>query len=727
VEIVVCSCLMVGAALGAHPAPWHLDGWTCRAVVTIPEPLADRSVDTAAVRVLCQGQAQAAGNDYRVVDAAGQRVQFQLMFHDAERYSLIAFRATDVGQTYYIYFGNPAAERAAEQVISDPKPGAGPPSGVWVPRYGLVYTTLRRPEGDNPKTVTDLAAMLAASPAQDGARFQRQISDGFNPFGSSDNYMSVYRGWIEIPAAGRYRFCTASNEASFSFLDGKELIHWPGRHTEERGIHGEKNAAVELSAGRHYIEYYHEEVALQQMAFLGWSPPYAQPTDKNAAAMEPFSGIPESVFVAPHQALVARYEAPNAAAPRFEPAIVDTIWPELRHEGQYTRCRFVVNPAGRLGDAATYRWDFGDGQSAAGAEVEHVYLVVGTYTVKCTVEPEGGTAKWPLVVYEVQHVTEQIREGNSAEYVKMVSGYDRTRLDAAALKELAHLLAESGDPKAAIEVGGEFTARFAGEKPDWLPGVRRLMADCALQLGGAQADGGPLDIAKLDEAIANYLASLTDATPPAERFDVLTRLVKLLGIDRDAPEKALEIYAQAEEAAKGKRLDEAGLIAYRKTIIAAGDVRLWHAEPERARTLYRKAEALTARPIAAQVRSAQLGAYPNLIREFTETGDFGAALDVVDRWENAFPTEKLAGQTFFWRGKLLALRGQHQYAARHLARAVGLAVGAGFESEARWLLAQSLRELGRADDARRELAKLVAAGFGDDFAERAKKQLSEGK
>jgi Flp pilus assembly protein TadD len=98
---------------------------------------------------------------------------------------------------------------------------------------------------------------------------------------------------------------------------------------------------------------------------------------------------------------------------------------------------------------------------------------------------------------------------------------------------------------------------------------------------------------------------------------------------------------------------------------------------------------------------------------------------VVDRWERAFPTEKLSGQTFFWRGKLLALRDQHEQAARYLARAIGLAPGAAFESEARWLLAQSLDKLGRSDDARRELAKLVTAGFDDDFSERAKKKLSD--
>jgi tetratricopeptide (TPR) repeat protein len=713
-QFAICN-LSPLPAFSADP-PWQLDGWSCRAVVTIAEPFADRTIDTAAMRVLCQGQVQASGDDLRVLDSAGRSLPFQLMFHDAARYSLISFRADNVAQTYCIYFGNPAATRAPEQVVIDRKPGAGPPQGTWVPRYGLVLTTLRRPEGDNPKTVSDLAAMLAASPSQDGARYQRQISDGYNPFGSSDNYISVYRGWIEIPSAGRYRFCTASNEASFSFLDGKELVHWPGRHTEERGIHGEKNAAVELAAGRHYVEYYHEDVALQQMAFLGWSPP-AQPAGTNAP-LEQFSGIPESLFVAPHAARVLRYETPAGTAPRFEPAILDTIWSELPHLGQYARCRFQIDPAGLPAGATTCRWDFGDGQSAVGAEVEHVYLALGNYNVKLTCEPPApsGAVQWPLVVYPVQHVTEQIREGNAADYLKIVASYDRARLDAPSLKELAHLTAENGDAKRALEIGSEFVARFPGE-PELLAGVRRLMADCALVLGEG----------KLDEAIANYLASLTDATPPAERFDVLGRLVKLLGIDRDMPDKAAEVFAQAEAAAKKTRLDEAALAAYRRAIIAAGDVALWHAHADAARTHYRKAEALAGRPIASQVRSAQLGAYPNLIREFVETGDYGAALDVVDRWENQFPTEKLVGQTFFWRGKLLALRGRHQEAARHLARAVGLAVGAAFESEARWLLSRSLIDLGRADDARRELAKLVAAGFGDEFAERAKKELQNGQ
>ncbi|MGH7138127.1 MAG: PKD domain-containing protein, partial [Pirellulales bacterium] len=442
----------------------------------------------------------------------------------------------------------------------------------------------------------------------------------------------------------------------------------------------------------------------------GWSPPGAE--------QGKFGRIPEDAFPAPREAVVAAYQTAGGLAPRFEPVIIDTCWPERRHEGQYTRVRFSVVEGALDGDdsQANYHWDFGDGQAATGKQAEHVYLTLGDFTVKLVAtRPDGErAAHWPLTVYEVQHVTDEIGEGSPVEYAKFAATYQRERLDAAALAELAHLFAEAEQPQAAIDAGHDFVNRFAGSNVDLLPGVRRLMADCALQLGKGN----------IEEAVSNYLASLSESTPPAERFDVLARLIRLLGIDRDQMERSQEIVLQAEAAFKKARLDEAGLAAYRDCLIAAGDVQLWHARRDEARTFYRKAEAIAARPISAQVRAAKIGAYPNLIAEFIDSDDFGAALDVVDRWERAFPTEKLAGQTFFWRGKLLALRDQPEQAARYLARAIGLAPGAVFESEARWMLAQSLKKLGRPDDARRELAQLLAAGFSDEFAERAKKELS---
>jgi Flp pilus assembly protein TadD len=72
---------------------------------------------------------------------------------------------------------------------------------------------------------------------------------------------------------------------------------------------------------------------------------------------------------------------------------------------------------------------------------------------------------------------------------------------------------------------------------------------------------------------------------------------------------------------------------------------------------------------------------------------------------------------------VLLRRGQAQDAERYLGRAVRLTVGADFETEARWLLAEALERLGRKDDARRELTKLVATGLSDAFTRKAKQRL----
>jgi tetratricopeptide (TPR) repeat protein len=226
----------------------------------------------------------------------------------------------------------------------------------------------------------------------------------------------------------------------------------------------------------------------------------------------------------------------------------------------------------------------------------------------------------------------------------------------------------------------------------------------------------------VDEAIVNYQAALTGDMPTAEKLDVFTRLIRLVGIERNLPEKAGALIGQAEETYKTAKRDEATQAAYRRAVIAAGDVLLWQGKMEGARGLYAQAETLGSF-IPEQVRAARVGAYPNSLREHIAAGNYGAALDLVNRWEETFPTDKVKGQTLYWRGKLLALRGQPQDAERYLDRAVRLTIGAAFETEARWLLAETLEKLGRKDDARKELAKLVATGLNDEFSKRARDKL----
>jgi len=693
--------------------PWHLPGWTARAAIEITRPATDKAVDCASVKVLLHGRGKPDGTDLRVVDAAGKPVPFQVTFHDPARYALITFQCADPKGRYFVYFGNPTATRAAEQVIVDDKPGAGPPKGAWVPRFGLVYETRVRPRAkdikdeSNPMTVAEYARLLAASPRKLGARQQPRIADGYNPFGSSDYYLSVYRGWIHIPKAGTYKFCTASNEGSFSFIDGKDLVHWPGRHTAERGARGEKNAGVELTAGPHYVEYYHEEVTLEQMAFLGW---HVGGDDG------PFGPIPEDRFPLPHEAAVARYEDPKGPLPTFEPVVTDSIWPADRGEGQYTRAKFA---AGAMPEGTKFTWDFGDGQSATGPAVEHVYLVAEkTYPVTLTCDGPAGkqSATWPLEVFEIEHVTDQFKEGKPKDYAKAVARYDRSKLDAAALKELAYLLAEAEEFAPAIQACDEFARHFPKADPLAAARVKRLLADCQIRSGG-----------NVEQAVANYQAAVVNELPTTEKLQVLTRLIRLLGVERGEADRAAGVLKQVEAVVKENRLDDDGRKAYRQALAAAGDALLWANKTAEAKAAYERAEVLRGAPIAPQVRAARLGSYPNSLREYIAGGNYGAALDLVNEWEDTFPTDKPNGQSFYWRGKLLTLRGQPAEAARYLARSVAATTGAPFETEARWLLAEALVQTGRAEEAMRELAKLVKTGLNDEYTRKARAKLSPRK
>ena len=94
-------------------------------------------MDAAGVKILCQGRAKPDGADYRVLDADGKPVPFQLDFHDADHYSLLTFKVDNPKQKFYVYFGNPKATRAAEQTPDFPAPGGGPPTGGWVPHCGF--------------------------------------------------------------------------------------------------------------------------------------------------------------------------------------------------------------------------------------------------------------------------------------------------------------------------------------------------------------------------------------------------------------------------------------------------------------------------------------------------------------------------------------------------------------------------------------------------------------
>ncbi|HEY1784750.1 MAG TPA: PKD domain-containing protein [Pirellulales bacterium] len=704
-----------GQTVAAADPAWHAAGWGQRAVVAVTQP--DGPRDVAAVNIVHLGRAAADGKDYRIFDSAGQPVPYEVTYHHPARDSWISFRAPPGQKDFAVYYGKSDAEidpqRAMPEALGKGAPRAGPAAGGWIPRSGLLLTTMRRDrEVDNPKSVPQMLTLVAKSPGLDGAAYRTAIADSFNPFGDSDYFVSVYRGWIEIPAAGNYGFCTASNEASFSFLDGKDLVHWPGRHTEQRGKHGEYNASRELSAGPHYVEYLEEEVLLYQLSFLGYRPP----------GSEPFIGIPETMFPLPRAATVARYEqADGKRGVTVRPELLDNVWPKEQSAGQFTRYRFAADGGTAATDwqGWTLDWDFGDGITGSGPSVEHVFLRNGDYAVKLTAS-SGDTrveAVWPLAVFPIEHLDGPFREGRIADYVPVVEHYDAGRLNAALLGELVRFLAASGQ-----QAGAEKLAETILARSDLDPTAR---AEANLMLAGdaglaAAAWSVPVPADQVAKIVKNLETAIPLLADPSTKVRAMARLVRIRGVEQHDVAAAAALYGEGLKLAQPtKKGDRAKPAALRELHLAMGDALMVTGSSGKAASAYRQAEQLVETPIPPAVRAAKIGAYPENLAQQVSAKNFADAETIVHEWIDEFPADQTRGASLFWLGKLEQLRDKPLAALRPLELAVALGEGSDFEAEARWLLAETYRQLGNTEKQRHALEALVAAGLVGPYREKA--------
>ena len=724
--LVLCAVLP-GALHGQDEAArWHVDGYQHRAVVRVVEP-GDADVRTATLRLRHAGRMGADANDLRVRDADGKPVPYQVTYHHPTRDTLISFRATGEDVAYYVYFDKKNAKRDPYRAVSDGPLGIAPPepgpATDWTPRAGLVLTTRRRPEdAPNPQTLNEYKSLVTQSPRLDGARYQRSIRDGLNPFGDSDHYLSLYQGWLRVPEAGEYGFCTASNEASFSFLDGEKLVHWPGRHTEKRGKLGQKNTTRTLDAGLHYVTYLHEEVLLYQVAFLGVRPP----------GQDHFDTIPRDWFPKPHRAAVRRYEKKGVGVivmPRL--TLLDSVWPRERDAGQYTR--FRCRATAGAGDAAladwSFQWSFGDGITASGREVTHVYLATGEYDLTLRARSSDGDTierHWPVTVFPIEHLRGPFERGDRSDYTSLVNDYDPADLRTPSLIELAHYRAEFVGPEAATPIAEAALARKD------MPQARRaeLHALAAGQAGlprraWIMAGDDTTGRAGMKRASQHLRAAHKAIEGEARRIEMAARLIRHTGIARGNVKAAIARYKKVEQTAREQGLTKPVKAALRHATIAIGDVRLIARRFDEAASDYQMAEALAQPRVPDAVRAAKTGTYPERIERALAAQRQDRAADLVRAWRRRFPADLLDGQLPFWIGRLALARAAPARAVRPLKLAIERGGGAPFEAEARWRLAEAHRALGHDEKRRTVLRGLVQSGLAGPWREKAVAALEE--
>jgi len=714
------AVLMAASSAGAQEKPWHAPNHTHRAVVTVHER-GDNDVNTATVRLRHAGIMRENANDLRLFNKAGERVPHHVSYHHPERDTLVSFRAQHTDSTFFFYFGDQDAERSPYRVVQGDPLGIQPPhpapaASDWLPRAGITLTTMRRPtDAPNPDTVEQFTQLVNDSPALDGAAYRNNIRDGLNPFGDSDHYLSLYHGWLRIPEHGEYVFCTASNEASFSFIDGKPLVHWPGRHTEKRGKLGQKNAAHTLKPGLHYVTYLHEEVLLYQVAFLGVKPP----------GKGRFIKLPKRMVPQPHEAQVLRYERRGGtvtAMPRVE--LMDSVWPRDRDEGQYTRYRLRADAGTLNGDKQdnalaswSFEWKFGDGTRAAGREVEHVYLTTGDYRITLRATPPDGdtiTRAWPLTVFPIEHLAGPFKRGDRAAHQPIVERYDVDTLSVDALIALSHFHADAERHGAA-----QRAAESALKRENLNAAQRRT-----LHLRAAGDVGTPANAwaTKHSSAAAEHLQTAMElAQSPAEQTRILARLIRTA----KNPEQARSLHDKARRAVQSQRMTRQLRSAWRAATLATGDAHLAVQRLEQADRYYRDAEAMSRPRVPPQVRHAQTGAYPHRIAAALADDRPDAAQTIATEWRTRFPVDLVSGAPLFWIGKAALARDAPGDAVEPMKLAIALGEGAPFEAEAYWRLAEAQAALGRDPARRHTLLELVDTGLTSEWRDKAVDALEQ--
>ena len=104
-----------------------------------------------------------------------------------------------------------------------------------------------------------------------GSGLVNQINGSGNPYGSNDNYLSLFDGYIYLPTTGIYAFGVDGDDAIEVYLDDTLITGWYGGH----GRAGQAQNIVNVFAqsGWHKLNYHHQERGGGDNYYLYWKKP----------------------------------------------------------------------------------------------------------------------------------------------------------------------------------------------------------------------------------------------------------------------------------------------------------------------------------------------------------------------------------------------------------------------------------------------------------------------
>ena len=682
VALIIAWTMPVRAAGGAD---WWNDDWRYRVEVQVDRSHSHRPVDTGWSRfpILEQG-CHPRGHDVRVIDDSGRPRPMKLMFFEPSLYGIVSFALKPNDRHLWIYFGNP-------EVNGPPEP--------WRPRAGLLLATYRA-ERNGFNNWDDFNKTIDQSPHAWGAAYVRRIFHGYNPLGPSDRYLSMYNGWLLVVQPGIYHFCTASDEASFMWIDDQRVCQWPGHHGPNQGRRGEHSGKIELEPGIHRIRYLHGEWTGGQATVAAWRPPGHDryeviPPDRFVPILE----CPRSGLEVLGSDLAADFSA------------FQNDWLQLDGNSYllYTLYDLSHSAGSRI---VEHEWRFEDGQVLRGRQVKKMFFESGDHRVDLHVrDAHDRTAEThrEIRIHPIDHEGARKAEDVGRAFAQFLASSPPAGLGLAATIRAVHLLthcelyAHAAELyKTAIERSTETSGRMINEAIEHFVVLMTERLD------------------KPEKAV-EYLERQQERRQPADPTAVqIFRLLSQIEVHHlDRPESGLEHarnaleqwYALHPDQARAERLntmvvalsnrpsrsepDTTSLFTYgeanvsfssyehlrrllerpdeyrgnlRRLLVTKGDAHRAMQQRSKAVRAYETAEHLVDFGINRQY---MISTFTLETEAYLRDGKYDWARQAIDLWLDMYPTERLVGYGPILRARWLAQTSKPRAAERELLTLLG--------------------------------------------------------
>jgi tetratricopeptide (TPR) repeat protein len=218
--------------------------------------------------------------------------------------------------------------------------------------------------------------------------------------------------------------------------------------------------------------------------------------------------------------------------------------------------------------------------------------------------------------------------------------------------------------------------------------------------------------------------AISGTKDPRTRQDLLLERARILTWEVGDTSAAEDLYRQVSPATQSATGDLPRELA-RTVLIGRGDLALLTGDPEQAAEIYKQAMSLAPRKPGTAEEMAKQGGYPYTVEDLLERGEFEWARKTLDQWEDELPAGRLDGYTLFLRGKVLFVEQPGEQAVRYLTLAEKVAPKAVFVPEALWLQANCLMAMGRYQDALPQLQKIRSDYTRSEFFAQAAEKIKE--